>query len=218
MDRKAILQVKQATLRFGEQTLLTDFDMQVEAGEMVCLTGKSGCGKTSLLRAVLGFVPLAGGQIRVDGTALSADTADDIRRKVAYVPQELALPCEWVSEMVSLPFELKANRGAVFSHERLLETWRQLGLEADLFHRKVSKISGGQRQRILLSMSVLLGKKLLLADEPTSALDGESVNRVAEVLRSAALSGTAVVVVSHDARMAAACHRVVRLSDNSLLS
>lgn len=213
MDRKTMLQVERATLRLGGIELLAGFDMQVAAGEMVCLTGESGCGKTSLLRAVLGFVPLDGGQIQVDGLKLSAATADDIRRRVAYVPQELSLPCERVSEMVRLPFELKANRGAAFSHERLLDTWRLLGLEPDLLHRKTNKISGGQRQRILLSTSVLLGKKLLLADEPTSALDAESVQRVSELLHRTCSAGTAVVVVSHDTRLISACHRVVCLSD-----
>lgn len=216
MNKDAVLRVERATLQFGDTPLLTDFDLQVDEGGMVCLTGDSGCGKTSLLRAILGFVPLAAGRIRVDGLLLSATTVDEVRRRIAYVPQELFLSAEWVSEMVRLPFDLKANRGAAFSYERLMEAWERLGLEPHLYHHRVSKISGGQRQRILLSMSALLGKRLLLADEPTSALDGENADRVAKFFRHVCSRGTAVLVVSHDARLAAACDRTVCLSDKTL--
>lgn len=92
-----------------------------------------------------------------------------------------------------------------------MEVWGVLGLERELLHRRVAQLSGGQRQRIVLSMSALLGKRLLLADEPVSALDGESVARVSALFRRMADEGTAVLAVSHNKDFVSACDRMVVL-------
>lgn len=178
---------------------------------MVCLTGESGCGKTSLLRAVLGFLPLAEGRVRFCGETLDVHSVDRLRRLVSYIPQELYIPEEWVRDMIRVPFGLKANKDVKLSEKALLETWNLLGLEEELLRRKVVQLSGGQRQRVVLSMSALLGKKILLADEPTSALDGESVARVSMLFRRMAEQGTAVLAVSHNKEFMAACDRVLPL-------
>ena len=182
-----MLKIESAALRLGGRLLFRDFSLEVRAGEWVCVTGESGCGKTSLLRAALGFLPLA------------------------YVPQELFLPAESVDDMLHLPFHLKANRGGDFSEEKLFRFWTLLGLERDLLHRKVVQLSGGQRQRIILSMAAMLGKRLLLADEPTSALDEDSVGRVSALFRRLTAGGTAVLSVSHNRAFLEACDRVVKL-------
>ena len=206
-----MLKIERAALRLGGRLLFRDLDMDVAAGQWVCVTGESGCGKTSLLRAVLGFLPLEAGRVSVCGEDLSLHTVERIRRRTAYVPQELFLPADTVEEMMRIPFDLKANRRTGLSLESLFRIWEALGLGRDLYHRKVGQLSGGQRQRIILSMAALLGKRLLLADEPTSALDEESVGKVAGLLRGMAARGAAVVSVSHNRTLLEACDRVVRL-------
>ena len=206
-----MLKIERAALRLGGRLLFRDLDMDVAAGQWVCVTGESGCGKTSLLRAVLGFLPLEAGRVSVCGEDLSLHTVERIRRRTAYVPQELFLPADTVEEMLRIPFDLKANRRIPFSTEGLFRIWDTLGLEHGLLRRKVGQLSGGQRQRIVLSMAALLGKRLLLADEPTSALDEESVGKVAGLLRGMAAGGAAVVSVSHNRTLLGACDRVVRL-------
>ena len=178
-----MLKIESAALRLGGRLLFRDFSLEVRAGEWVCVTGESGCGKTSLLRAALGFLPLEAGRVSVGGEELTEHTVERIRKRTAYVPQELFLPAESVDDMLHLPFHLKANRGGDFSEEKLFRFWTLLGLERDLLHRKVVQLSGGQRQRIILSMAAMLGKRLLLADEPTSALDEDSVGRVSALFR-----------------------------------
>mgnify|MGYP005976910235 FL=1 len=148
-----MLKIESAALRLGGRLLFRDFSLEVRAGEWVCVTGESGCGKTSLLRAVLGFLPLEAGRVSVGGEELTEYTVERIRKRTAYVPQELFLPAESVDEMLHLPFHLKANRGGDFSEEKLFRFWTLLGLERDLLHRKVVQLSGGQRQRIILSMA-----------------------------------------------------------------
>ena len=93
------------------------------------------------------------GRVSVGGEELTEHTVERIRKRTAYVPQELFLPAESVDDMLHLPFHLKANRGGDFSEEKLFRFWTLLGLERDLLHRKVVQLSGGQRQRIILSMA-----------------------------------------------------------------
>ena len=89
-----MLKIERAALRLGGRLLFRDLDMDVAAGQWVCVTGESGCGKTSLLRAVLGFLPLDSGWVSVCGEDLSLHTVERIRRRTAYVPQELFLPAD----------------------------------------------------------------------------------------------------------------------------
>ena len=104
-----MLHINNACIAFGTEVLFSGFEMKLEKGETACIVGQSGCGKTSLLNAVMGFVPLYEGTIKVGGTLLDKSTIDLVRRQIAWIPQELALPFEWVKEMVSLPFELKSK-------------------------------------------------------------------------------------------------------------
>ncbi len=210
-ELKCMLDIKDLSLSYDGREVLRAFSLHVERGEVVCLCGESGCGKSSLLRAVLGFVSVSG-EISVGGKVLAEDTVGEIRRQIAYLPQELALPYETVAEMVEAPFLLKANRSMRFSNELLWEDWKVLGLNTALYDKRVAEISGGERQRIMLSVAGLLGKPLLLADEPTSALDAESVERVGEYFRMLAVErDTTVVVVSHSEKFAEGCDRVVRI-------
>lgn len=131
-----------ACIAFGTEVLFSGLNLNLERGETACIVGQSGCGKTSLLNAVMGFVPLKEGTIKVGDTLLDKSTIDIIRRQIAWIPQELALPFEWVKEMVALPFDLKINRSVPFSEERLYEYFDELGLEHDLYTKRVNEVSG----------------------------------------------------------------------------
>lgn len=206
-----MISIENISVRFGSLVLFKGLDLRVHRGESVCICGGSGSGKTSLLRAVLGFVPLSEGVIKVDDILLTPKTADCIRRKIAWIPQELALPSEWVSEMVKMPFELKANREAGFSKESLMDYFALLGLEKELYDKRVHEISGGQRQRIMLAVTAMLNKPLLMVDEPTSALDPESCSRVSGFFKSLCDRGMTILSVSHDKQFIAGCDRVFTL-------
>ena len=104
-----MLHINNACIAFGTEVLFSGFNMKLERGETACIVGQSGCGKTSLLNAVMGFVPLKEGSVRVGETLLDRSTIDSVRRQIAWIPQELALPFEWVKEMVALPFGLKVK-------------------------------------------------------------------------------------------------------------
>lgn len=200
-----MLQINNASITYGNHTLFSEFSMHLHKGEMACISGPSGSGKTSLLNAVMGFTPLSKGTIEVNNIKLSKSTIDEIRHSIAWVPQELALPIEWVSDMVKLPFELKSNRKKTLSKDELLNSFHELGLDNDIYNKRVMEISGGQRQRIMLAAAVLLKKPLIVLDEPTSALDGISIDKVLSFFRQRTQKETAILAVSHDTHFAAAC-------------
>ena len=206
-----MLHINNACIAFGTEVLFSGFEMKLEKGETACIVGQSGCGKTSLLNAVMGFVPLYEGTIKVGGTLLDKSTIDLVRRQIAWIPQELALPFEWVKEMVSLPFELKVNRSVPFSEERLFMCFDELGLEHELYFKRVNEVSGGQRQRIMLAVAALLNKPLIVIDEPTSALDTGSTDKVLAFFRRQAEKGAAVLAVSHDKDFASGCNYLIEL-------
>ena len=206
-----MLHINNACIAFGTEVLFSGFEMKLEKGETACIVGQSGCGKTSLLNAVMGFVPLYEGTIKVGGTLLDKSTIDLVRRQIAWIPQELALPFEWVKEMVSLPFELKVNRSVPFSEERLFTCFDELGLEHELYFKRVNEVSGGQRQRIMLAVAALPNKPLIVIDEPTSALDTGSTDKVLAFFRRQAEKGAAVLAVSHDKDFASGCHYLIEL-------
>lgn len=206
-----MLHIHNVAITFGSERLFSGFNLSLERGETACIVGQSGCGKTSLLNAVMGFVPLEEGSIDVGGIRLGVSTVDAVRRQIAWIPQELALPFEWVKEMVSLPFELKVNRTVPFSEERLFACFDELGLEHDLYYKRVNEVSGGQRQRIMLSVAAMLNKPLIIIDEPTSALDARTADKVLSFFRRQAEKGATVLAVSHDRDFAAGCHYVIEL-------
>ena len=206
-----MLHINNACIAFGTEVLFSGLNLNLERGKTACIVGQSGCGKTSLLNAVMGFVPLKEGTIKVGDTLLDKSTIDIIRRQIAWIPQELALPFEWVKEMVALPFDLKVNRSVPFSEERLFMCFDELGLEHELYFKRVNEVSGGQRQRIMLAVAALLNKPLIVIDEPTSALDTGSTDKVLAFFRRQAEKGAAVLALSHDKDFASGCHYLIEL-------
>lgn len=201
--RHNMLEVKDVSVRMGGKVLFGPLSFHVDDGMMACVRGESGSGKTTLLRAIMGLTPLDQGHISIDGELLTLASAGEFRKLMAYVPQSLTLPVEWVSEMARLPFTLRENKRAPFSKERLMEEWRKLELSPDLYGKRVGELSGGERQRVALSAAGILGKPIILADEPTGALDRHTRAVVATYLKNLAAEGATVVAVSHDEEFAA---------------
>lgn len=206
-----MLKIEDASIAYGGIEIFSGLNVHINKGEIVCISGESGSGKTSLINAIMGFVPLKQGKIIVDNLLLSEETIEEIRRKIAWIPQELALPCEWVSEMIKLPFELKSNRGTEFSKKKLFEAFEELNLEEKLFDKRVNEVSGGQRQRIMIAVAALLNKPLLIVDEPTSALDACSGEKVLNFLSLMTQQGTTVLAVSHDRTFKLGSNKVIYL-------
>ena len=207
-----MLEVKNACFSAGEKNLFADLSFTLNAGAMACIVGESGCGKTSLLRCLMGFARLDSGFISYDGELLTPHSAETFRRQMAYLPQELALlSYQKVSEMVALPFQLRENRHLPFSKRRLQEEMERLHLAPETYDKKVAELSGGERQRVMLAVCGLLGKRYVFVDEPTSALERQTSELVSAYLRRMAEASATVLAVTHDEVLAAHSDLQIRL-------
>ncbi|MBP3374777.1 MAG: ABC transporter ATP-binding protein [Bacteroidaceae bacterium] len=205
-----MLSVKDVSISFGKESVIRHFSCHISPAELICLTGKSGCGKSSLLRAFIGLTPF-NGEICVQGIPVNERSCESIRRNTAYLPQDLSFPGELVSDIISQIKRLGRVVAGERAEQALIKNLALLGLEDDIVHKRMSEISGGQRQRIILAAIALLDKDLWLLDEPTSALDCASRNLVLHFLRIQQQEGRTIVAVTHDKEFAEQCSRVINL-------
>ena len=206
-----MISLHSASITFGDRPLFSGLDLAVDPGQLIGISGESGCGKTSLLRALLGFVPMEAEGAFLFGLPLDAEHIDAIRQRTAYVPQELQPAVEKGHDLIGLTHDLSYN-SSLHQTRYLPELMEALAIDVSLFSLPASKLSGGQRQRMLLMAALLLPKPLLLLDEPTSALDEESSKRVGRALQQACRDeGRAALVVSHDPVLLGFCDKVINL-------
>lgn len=203
-----MLEIDHITIAYGPTIAVHDVSLAVADGEFVVVTGSNGSGKSSMVRSVVGLVPVASGTIRLDGTVARTSAHWRVRRRAAaYVPQRTT-----PGTFPLLVHELLASSG---SDGAALQAAERLGIGA-LVERPLTTLSGGQLQRAYLARAVGCidaGATLLLADEPTSALDFAGQDDVALLLAEMAVDR---LVVSHDAAVVRRADRVVEMAGGTL--
>lgn len=194
--------------------IVTDYDLSLRAGEMHCLAGRSGSGKTSILRVAAGLAAPTAGEVRWNGDSLS-DLSDAritaMRRDfVGYLDQGGTLvPGLCAIENVLLPAIPARRTKELASVARdLLEV---LGIGARAKHRP-EQLSGGERQRVAFARSLLLSPRVLMVDEPTASLDRGSADSVIRLLKELSADGITVLVSAHDENLIAAADSTTKLS------
>ncbi len=204
---------------FGRFQALKGVDLAVARGEVLCVVGPSGGGKSTFLRTLNGLEDIDAGRIRVDATELPGTRRDilRIRRKVGMVFQSFNLfPHMTVRRNVALgPIRARGLSVAEANEraERLLARVRIFD-QADKYP---SQLSGGQQQRVAIARALAMEPKVLLFDEPTSALDPEMVQEVLEVMRELAHTGITMIVVTHEMGFAReVADRVVFMADGTI--
>jgi putative ABC transport system ATP-binding protein len=197
----------------GTLALLTDIQLQVQAGETLAIVGPSGSGKSTLLSIIAGLDTPTSGRVAIDGHSLF-DVDEDERarlraRTMGFVFQSFQLLGNLTAlENVMLPLELMGNRQAkALATERL----ERVGLASRLNHYPKT-LSGGEQQRVALARAFVVEPKILLADEPTGSLDFATGVQVLDLMFDLNRErGTTLILVTHDAQLAAHCGRQVHL-------
>lgn len=200
-----------------ERTLLSGIQAATHPGSILCLAGRSGSGKTSLLRCFVGLQRPTSGAITWDEhdvTTLGPDAiADGRRSSVVYVDQAASLVEDLtVEENVVVPAVPDGRQAVRDARRRGNELLKRLGLDVVKRQRPAS-LSGGERQRVAVARALVMRSPVIVADEPTASLDRAWADAVIELLREQAERGCSVLVASHDPGMIAAADEVIRLTD-----
>jgi len=211
---------KQVSSPEGTLTILDDVTLQIKQGETVAVIGASGAGKSTLLALLAGLDVPTSGQVQVNGielTSLDEDGRAAVRAKhVGFVFQSFHLvPSLTALENVMLPLELA---GTARAREAALAALDHVGLSARSSHYP-NQLSGGEQQRVAIARAFVTRPAVLFADEPTGNLDAVTGERVMNLLfEMNAASGTTLVLVTHDVRLADRCQRVIKLDMGRVVS
>jgi len=185
---------------FGSLHVLKGISMEVARGEVVVVIGRSGSGKSTILRCVNGLEPIQQGRILVDGDLVDAHSRHvrKIREEVGFVFQSFNLfPYYTALENVSLALKIVKKLPPDQARGIAEEMLRRVGL-SDKLAAYPDQLSGGQQQRVAIARALAMSPKLMLFDEVTSALDPELVGEVLKVMQDLAEGGMTMVVVTHE--------------------
>ena len=208
-----IIRFDHVSVTVHEKTILSDISFSLFPGQKAVLCGKSGSGKSSVLRSLLGLHPITSGTVYFQEQPLTSSSVQAIRSHTAYIGQEPMLGAETVREALLLPFQFKTHRGHRPTEAQLIEVLLRLQLPSDILSRESNRVSGGEKQRIALARGLLLGKKLYLLDEVTSALDAQSKQVVFDVFSDPNLT---VLSVAHDPEWLELCDIIFELEAGRL--
>ncbi|MCD8115931.1 MAG: amino acid ABC transporter ATP-binding protein [Oscillospiraceae bacterium] len=201
-----ILTVDHLVKRYDGTTVLNDLSFQVFQGEVIVIVGPSGCGKSTLLRCINALEPIQGGEIRLRGELISAESKNlsSLRQKIGMVFQSYDLfPHMTVLDNILLaPTKVqKRPKKEVTEEAQALLARVGLSEKAGQYPRQ---LSGGQKQRVAIVRALCMHPEILLFDEVTAALDPEMVREVLEVILDLAGQGRTMLIVTHEMQFARA--------------
>jgi iron complex transport system ATP-binding protein len=190
-------------LAFGypERPVGRDVSLTVSPGEVLCLLGPNGCGKTTLFKTMLGLLKPQGGRVTVGGDDLASLSRPEIARRIAYVPQGNTAPFPYTA--LDLVLMGRASHRGLFAgptqedRDAATQALSDLGI-AHLAHRDVTRLSSGQRQLVMIARALAQAAPLIVMDEPTASLDFGNQVTVLRAIKRLAESGIGIVLATHD--------------------
>jgi polar amino acid transport system ATP-binding protein len=199
-DAAPLLRFEDVHKRYGDVEVLRGVDLDVAEGDVVCLIGASGCGKSTMLKCANLIEPIHGGRILLDGDEISGEGTDPdrVRRHIGIVFQAFNLfPHMSVLRNVTLAPRRVLGMPQAVAEERARELLARFGL-AEKVEEYPDRLSGGQQQRAAIVRALAMEPRLMLLDEVTSALDPELVGEVLTVIRELAKSGMTMMIATHE--------------------
>jgi len=190
--------------KFGDQTVLNGISLQVARGETLAVLGRSGIGKSVLLKLIIGLQPSDSGSVKIEGqeiTGLNVQQLNEVRKRIGFLFQEAALyDSLTVEENVAFPLSRHTNAPAADRRNRVRELLGSVGMDQDL-EKMPSEISGGMQKRVGLARALALDPNILLFDEPTAGLDPITAAEIGKlILELKQKREMTAIVVTHDIR------------------
>jgi len=191
------IDVTDVTVRYKAAAVLQGLSLRVRRGEIYALLGGNGAGKSTTINALLGFVPLEAGRVRVCGIDVAADVLA-ARATLAYVPENVAL-YEHLSALENLQYFLRlAGRGGAPDSGAIEAALTTVGLAQEAWQRRLAGYSKGMRQKVAIALALARAVPVLLLDEPTTGLDPQATSEFNRMLQALRGQGVTVFMVTHD--------------------
>lgn len=223
---KKILTCENIVKSFGvgdeKCNVLNDVSIEIDAGEFVSVMGPSGSGKSTLMYALSGMDSIDSGKVVFDGSDLSLlkenELADLRRTKMGFVFQQPTLLKNLnILDNILLPamHDNKKDKAKIIEKARML--MKKTGI-AELETRNIMQVSGGQLQRVGICRALMSNPGIIFGDEPTGALNSKSAQEIIEILLEINAEGAAIMLVTHDATVAARTERIMFMRDGVIVS
>lgn len=199
-----MLEFKNVSISLSDGSASSPFSLIVQPGEVVCISGGSGRGKSLLLKAVMGLTPLRTGFITIDGEPVESGSGDFFRRMISYVPQDLPEYEGTVGGIVQSLYQLRVNAHRKADRKDVEAVWEPLHLPSTLYLQPWRSLSREQCRLVLLSAACLHERPILLVDDP---VQNEDVSRC---LQAVAARGVEVVYTCVERQLE--CQKIITLS------
>ena len=217
---EVMIEIKNVCKAFGKKEArveaLRGMNLFIREGEMVAIMGKSGSGKSTLLNVLGGMMSIDSGEYLYDGKTVNFKSQKELTRfrrdEIGFVLQYFALVDDLnVFQNVALPLKYQGYSGRKIK-KMVLSSLLELGIVSKA-KAYPYELSGGQQQRVAIARAIVKQPRVILADEPTGALDEATGEEVQEIFKELNKKGKTVIVVTHDAKVAGNCQRIIYVKD-----
>lgn len=220
MGGEALLEVRDLHGGYGRKEIVRGVSFSVKRGEFVCVIGANGCGKTTLLKNILGLMKPLSGEVEMGGTSILGLTDRERARMFAYIPQAHTPPFPFsVADVVLMgrtPYVGRMSRTSMADRKVAWKALCLLGIE-HLAQRTYTQLSGGQQQLILIARALTQQPDLIIMDEPTASLDFGNQQVVLSRMKDLAKTGVSVLMVTHDPYHAFYCADRVMVMEEGVI-
>ncbi len=191
-----MLEAQDLSKTYGTHVALHGLNLHVPAGEVFCLLGANGAGKSTTIKLFLGLIRPTSGGVRINGLDPAAQPAKS-KSLIGYIPEQVALYPR-LSGLENLQYFASLAGGSELNRQRLWDALLKAGLPEDAIDRRVANYSKGMRQKVVIALAIVRRVKALLLDEPTSGLDPQAAHEFSKLLVLLSEEGVAVLMASHD--------------------